>query len=868
MNTRLRSVLLLLSACFYIGSASAQAPKRMNSAEIYESIQKLKFLGSALYVAAHPDDENTRMISYLANEVKAHTAYLSLTRGDGGQNLIGPEISELLGIIRTQELLAARRVDGGHQLFSRANDFGFSKDPDETFNIWGRQAILADVVWAIRQWQPDIIINRFDHRTPGTTHGHHTASAVLAFDAFDLTANPKAFPEQLKHTSVWQPRRLFYNTSWFFFGSREAFDKADKSHLYAMDLGVYYPLKGKSNPEIAAESRSMHRCQGFGSMGSRGSEMEYLELLKGDKPAVSNDPFAGINTTWSRVPAGESVAKILTEVEREFRFDNPAASLPKLMQAYEHIQKLPDGYWKRVKLPEIETVIRACAGLFSEAVATDVSATPGQEVTLNIEVINRSAANIELRAIRLLPSGLDTAMQLALADNIKFTAQKKVRLPQNLSISNAYWLNESWEQGLFTVQDQTLVGLPETPRQVKVQFEARIAGRPMTWETDVVFKKVDPDRGEVYQPFEITPPVFANMKDGVYVFAGSDPKTVELTVKAGMPELNGWVSWKLPKGWRIEPATQHFTMKNKSEEQTLRFQLFPPDGASEGRLTPQIRVGDQTDGDETVYDKEIVTIQYEHIPTQTVLRTAGARIARLDLRKSGQQVGYIMGAGDEVPAALRQIGYDVSELKDADITPENLRRFDAVILGVRAYNTLDRIKFHQPRLLEYVKGGGNLIVQYNTNNGLLLPQNEIAPFPMKLSRERVTVEEAEMRILQPQHPVLNTPNKIGAKDFEGWVQERGLYFPNEWDAAFSAIFSCNDPGQKPADGSLLIAKYGEGHYIYTGLAFFRQLPAGVTGAYRLMANMISLGRSEQPAPVVPELPAPVVPAKGKKNKKG
>ncbi|HRF39481.1 MAG TPA: LmbE family protein, partial [Saprospiraceae bacterium] len=385
---------------------------------------------------------------------------------------------------------------------------------------------------------------------------------------------------------------------------------------------------------------------------------------------------------------------------------------------------------------------------------------------------------------------------------------------------------------------------------------------------DVVFKKVDPDRGEVYQPFEITPPVFANMKDGVYVFAGSDPKTVELTVKAGMPELNGWVSWKLPKGWRIEPATQHFTMKNKSEEQTLRFQLFPPDGASEGRLTPQIRVGDQTDGDETVYDKEIVTIQYEHIPTQTVLRTAGARIARLDLRKSGQQVGYIMGAGDEVPAALRQIGYDVSELKDADITPENLRRFDAVILGVRAYNTLDRIKFHQLRLLEYVKGGGNLIVQYNTNNGLLLPQNEIAPFPMKLSRERVTVEEAEMRILQPQHPVLNTPNKIGAKDFEGWVQERGLYFPNEWDAAFSAIFSCNDPGQKPADGSLLIAKYGEGHYIYTGLAFFRQLPAGVTGAYRLMANMISLGRSEKPAPVVPELPAPVVPAKGKKNKKG
>lgn len=862
MNTRLRSVLLLLFTCTFIAAMQAQAPRKMNSAEIYESIQKLKFLGSALYVAAHPDDENTRMISYLANEVKAHTAYLSITRGDGGQNLIGPEISELLGIIRTQELLAARRVDGGHQLFSRANDFGFSKDPDETFNIWGRDAVLADVVWAIRQWQPDIIINRFDHRTPGTTHGHHTASAVLSFDAFDLTANPKAFPEQLKYTSVWQPRRLFYNTSWFFFGSREAFEKADKSHLFAMDLGVYYPLKGKSNPEIAAESRSMHRCQGFGSMGSRGSEMEYLELLKGDRPAVSSDPFAGINTTWSRVPGGESVAKILTEVEREFRFDNPSASLPKLMQAYEHIQRLPDGYWKRVKMPEIEAVIRACAGLFAEAVATDVSATPGQELTLNIEVINRSAAGMELRAIRLLPSGLDTAMQLTLANNIKFTTQKKVRLPHDLSISNAYWLNEPWEQGMFTVRDQQLVGLPETPRQVKVQFEARIAGRPMIWETEVVFKKVDPDRGEVYQPFEITPPVFANMKDGVYVFAGSEPKTVALTLKAGAPGISGQVSWKTPEGWRIEPAMQDFAMKTKSEEQTLSFQLFPPAQASEGRLVPQVRIGDQ------VYDKEIVTIQYEHIPTQTVLRTAGARIARLDMRKAGRQVGYIMGAGDEVPAALRQIGYDVTELKDADITPDNLSRFDAVILGVRAYNTLDRIKFHQPRLLEYVKDGGNLIVQYNTNNSLLIPQNEIAPFPMKISRERVTVEEAEMRFLLPTHPVLNTPNKISSKDFEGWVQERGLYFPNEWDKAFSAIFSCNDPGEKPADGSLLIAPYGKGHYIYTGLAFFRQLPAGVTGAYRLMANMISLGRSEQPAPVVPELPAPVVPANGKKKKKG
>ncbi len=853
MHIRLPIFILCLWSILAAPTAGAQAPKRMNPAEIYESIQRLNFLGSALYVAAHPDDENTRMISYLANEVKAHTAYLSITRGDGGQNLIGPEISELLGIIRTQELLAARRTDGGHQLFTRANDFGFSKHPDETFHLWGREAVLADVVWAIRQWQPDIIINRFDHRSPGTTHGHHTASAMLSFDAFDKTGDPKAFPEQLAHTAPWQPRRLFFNTSWWFYGSRENFDKADKSNLISMDLGVYYPLKGKSNPEIAAESRSMHRCQGFGSAGSRGSELEYLELLKGDLPSNRDNLFEGINTTWSRVPGGEPIGKILAEVEKEYRFDRPYASLPKLMQAYEQISALPDGYWKRAKEEEIEDVIRACAGLFAEAIATDFSATPGQEVTLNLEIINRSPANIQLRAIRFMPSGPDSLLQHTLANNVRFTAQKKLLLPIDFPLSNAYWLNEPWAQGMFTVRDQRLIGLPETPRQVKVSYELLVEGKPFSFETEVVFKKVDPARGEVYQPFEVTPPVFANIKEGVYVFAGPEPKTVEVTLRAGAPDLSGIVSWQMPQGWRLEPESQEFTIKSKSEEQTFRFQLFPPKEQSEGMLIPQVKIGDK------VYDKEIVSIAYEHIPTQTILRSARARIVMLDLRKSGTQVGYLMGAGDEVPAGLRQIGYSVTELKDADIAIENLRQYDAVILGVRAYNTVDRIKYHQPVLMEYVRLGGNLIVQYNTSNSLLIPQAEIAPYPLKISRDRVTVEDAQMRFLLPQHALLNTPNKITAKDFEGWVQERGLYFPNEWDKAFEAPLSCNDPDEKASNGSLLAAKYGEGYYIYTGLSFFRQLPAGVPGAYRLLANMISLGH-------VAEKSAVSAPAKGKKRR--
>jgi LmbE family N-acetylglucosaminyl deacetylase len=831
MNTLLRLILLIVIAMPF---AKAQAPRRMHAADIRMAIDRLNFLGSALYVAAHPDDENTRMISYLANEVKAHTAYLSLTRGDGGQNLIGSEISELLGVIRTQELLAARRIDGGHQLFSRANDFGYSKNPDETFTIWGKDAILADVVWAIRQWQPDIIINRFDHRSPGTTHGHHTASAILAYEAFDLSGKANAFADQLQHTQTWQPRRLFFNTSWWFFGSRENFEKADKSGLITMDLGVYYPLKGISNNEMAAESRSMHRCQGFGSAPVRGAEPEYLELLKGDMPAGRDNLFEGINTTWTRVPGGAPIGKILAAVARNYQLDQPWASLPELMKAHALINKLPDGYWKRVKLAEITEVIQACAGLFAEATATETSATPGQDITLNIEVINRSPAAIRLLGLRFNPAGADTSLQLVLPNNKRFNLQQKLRLPAQFPISNAYWLNQPWEQGLFEVADQSLVGLPETPRQVLVHFDFDIAGQAFSLTRALSFKRVDPARGEVYQPFEVTPPVFANIKEKVYVFGSNEPQTVAIQLKSGRSGLQGKIAWDAPEGWRLEPADTDFSFTQKGEEKTFSFQLFPPAGASEGLLKPRVLVDGQT------YDKEIITIEYEHIPTQTILRSASASIARVDLKINGSQVGYLMGAGDEVPAALRQIGYQVTELKDGDFSADNLKKFDAIILGVRAYNTVDRIKFYQPALMAYVRQGGNLIVQYNTNNGLLLPMQDIAPYKLKISRDRVTVENAEMRFLLPEHPVLNTPNKLSAADFDGWVQERGLYFPGEWDQAFQAIFACHDPGEKPSTGSLLIAPYGEGHYVYTGLSFFRQLPAGVPGAFRLLANMISL----------------------------
>ncbi|RMG80713.1 MAG: LmbE family protein [Bacteroidetes bacterium] len=819
----------------------AQAPKKQTSADIHLAIKKLNVLGSALYLAAHPDDENTRLIAWLSNDKKINTAYLSLTRGDGGQNLIGTEIRELLGVLRTQELLAARRVDGGNQMFSRANDFGYSKHPDETLKIWNKEEVLADVVWAIRKWHPDVIINRFDHRRAGKTHGHHTSSALLSVEAFDLAADPTAFPEQLRYVNVWKPRRLFYNTSWWRYGGREAFAKVDKSNMVSVDVGVYYPLLGKSNNEIAAESRSMHKCQGFGSIGSRGSQQEYMEIVKGDLPKDRGDLFEGIDVSWNRLPGGAPIGRLIEKVDAEFDDTNPGASVPDLVRAMNMIKALPDdGYWKQVKLGEIKKVIEACMGLYLEAVAGDYSATPGQAVELSMEIVNRSPVRAILKSARYLPNEVDTTLNLTLENNQVYRFYKTLTLPENAPYTNAYWLNEKGTLGMYRVDDQTLRGLPETPRVLKVAFDFEIEGTPMTIVKEVVHKRRDRVKGEVYRPFEITPPVFANIETDAFIFANNAPQTVSVMLKAGAPDLSGTVELCHPENWRVEPEKTDFQLTLKGEEKLVRFTLYPPENQEEGFISPIVRMGDKS------YTKKLVTIEYDHIPTQTLVLNSEAKVVKIDLKKAGERVGYVMGAGDKIPESLRQIGYEVTLLEDHDLTPENLQSFDAVILGIRAYNTNDRLRFRQKALFDYVQNGGTLITQYITTGGLTLPSAEIGPYPFKLSHDRVSVEEAEVRFLKPDHPVLNFPNKITQKDFEGWVQERGLYFPNEWDPHYEAILSSNDPGESPKDGGLLVAKYGKGYYIYTGYSWFRELPAGVPGAYRIFANMISIGKSEKP----------------------
>ena len=809
----------------------AQQPQKLSAAEIYKNIEKLNFLGSVLYIAAHPDDENTRLISYLSNKAHARTAYLSITRGDGGQNLIGAELGPLLGIIRTQELLAARKIDGGHQFFTRANDFGYSKHPEETLELWEKEEVLSDVVYTIRKFRPDIIINRFDHTTPGETHGHHTTSAILSVEAFDLAGKKAAFPQQLDPLEPWQPKKLFQNTSPWFYESQQAFDK-EKDQFLELKTGTYFPLLGLSNSEIASLSRSQHQSQGFGSTGTRGEEEDYLKLLKGEHPARARDLFAGINTTWSRLKGGEKIGKILSKVQEEFSFRKPSASLPGLLEAYTLIQELEDAHWRSIKSEEIRHIIAACAGLYLEAVAGQPTATRGEEVQISLEAINRSDIPVKLVRVELTPSGTAVSPQTQLEDNQGWHSEASMKILKDAPYSVPYWLRTPGSVGMYSVENPQLIGLPQTPRSFKAGFFLNINGTTISFDRPIVYKTNDPVLGEVYQPFEILPVVSVGIEDKVIIFDTPDSKRVPVKIKASRDSISGSLRLPAPAGWTVAPESYNFRLQQKGEESTYYFEVTPPQMQNEANLNPVAEIEGQE------FSNEIITIDYDHIPLQKVLLPSGTKVVKLDIQKKGELIGYIQGAGDAVPESLEQIGYKVISLNPETISAANLENFDAVVLGIRAYNTVDVLSLKQNELLEYVKNGGNLIVQYNTSQRFQLPN--LAPYPLTLGRGRVTDENATVNFLAGEHQVLNSPNKITEKDFQGWVQERGLYFPQTWAPKFTPVLSMNDPGEAPLEGSLLIAPYGKGNYIYTGLSFFRELPAGVTGAYRLFANMVSL----------------------------
>lgn len=830
----MKKFLLLFSLLLTSHFSFSQEPKTSNSSEIFQAIQKLNFLGSVLYVAAHPDDENTQLISYLSNETNARTGYLSLTRGDGGQNLIGPEIREMLGIIRTQELLAARKIDEGHQFFTRANDFGYSKNPKETLEIWDKEEVLSDVVWIIRKFQPDVIINRFDTGSAGETHGHHTASALLSAEAFDLANNKNKFPDQLKFVKPWQPKRLYHNTSWWFYGSKERFKKAiSKKELLTVDVGVYYPLQGVSNTEIAAKSRSQHKSQGFGVAGTRGTAIEYLKQVKGDFPKVDTTLFAGIDTSWGRLENGKPIGKILKQVQKDYSFKNPAASVPELLAAYKLIKKLKNDHWRKIKTDAIEAIILAASGIYLEVTAENETAIPGEEINLSIEAINRSEISTTLKKIRFPKLNRQITPKKRLVNNRDFKIEKQIQLPDTLANSTPYWLNTKATTGMYYVENQQLIGLPETPPVLTATFEISLNGTTLSVEKPVVYKTADPVKGEVYKPFDIVPKVSVALKNDVIIFKDESPKTLQVRVTSFRENLNGKLSLPVPANWEVSPKMMEVQIPRKGMDKTYSFQVTPPNNQQEVYINPEFISGGKT------FSKELIEINYQHIPTQRILMPAKAKLVRLNIQKRGQNIAYIEGAGDVVAKNLEQIGYQVSILSPQEITPERLSNFDAVVVGIRAYNIVEDLDAKQPILFDYVKNGGTMIVQYNKTR---LKTDKLAPYDLSLSHIRVTDENSEVKFLAKDHPVLNYPNKITQQDFEGWVQERGLYFPKKWGQEFTPILGMKGEGEAMTKGSLLVSKYGKGYYVYTGLSFFREFPAGVSGAYRLFANLLSLGR--------------------------
>jgi LmbE family N-acetylglucosaminyl deacetylase len=812
-------------------SSFAQNLPNYQPNEILLNMKKLNVLGSVLYIAAHPDDENTVMLSWLAKEKLVRTSYLSITRGDGGQNQIGPEQSELLGLIRTHELLAARAIDGPEQYFTSAADFGFSKTTEETLKIWGEESVLADVVWRIRKLRPDVIICRFppDSRAG---HGNHSASAVLAEKAFKLAADPTKYPDQLKYVTIWQAKRIVWNT--FNFGGPT--QVPTEKEFIKVEIGNFNTLLGKSYTEIAAESRSQHKSQGFGVPRTRGSRMEYFVHKDGEKAV--NSVFDGVDLSWKKVERSWGIESDINKMIANFKIEKPSESLDDLINIYRKVQNLKDGFWKEQKLKEIKDLIKICSGLFIEVNPTEYIVTKGGSIKLNFNLINRSSVPVFLEKIQLKNLAIDTTfLKTELSDNVlkKFEFTRKI--PQEIPITQPYWLtNKKKGIGSFDVDNQQISGIAIDPATFQSRVSVKIKGQELVFDLPIVYKYTDEIRGELYRPVEVRPAATIEFYEKVLLFKDNSPKDIELKLTAFTNDLKGNVSITVPNSWRVEPSEISFENFNKLEERKLTFRVFP----SKTNEIVNIQAMSTINGN--VFNKSLTEINYDHVPPLIKYQLAETKAIKNDVKIAAKKIGFIEGAGDEIPQALNQMGVEVKMLTEADILGD-LSKYDAIVIGVRAYNVNIRMKQYHPILLKYVENGGNLVVQFQVNSFLQKMDGGIGPFPFKITRDRVTVEEAEMRILKPEHPLFNFPNKIVASDFDGWIQERGLYFANDWDTKYETMISSNDPGEKPNEGGMLYAKYGKGNYVFTSFAFFRQLPAGVPGAYKFFANLISVGKN-------------------------
>ncbi len=807
----MRKFFLLLFFYSFIQITFAQAPKSYSSSQIFEQIKKLDVLGSVLYVAAHPDDENTRLLAFLANDKLYRTGYLSMTRGDGGQNLIGDEQGIELGLIRTQELLAARRIDGAEQFFTRAYDFGFTKSPDETFQFWNHDKILSDVVWLIRKFQPDVIITRFPTTGEGG-HGHHTASAILAGEAFDAAADPKKFPEQFKYgVKPWQAKRLLWNT--FNFGSVNT----ERPDQFKIDAGGYNALLGESYGEIAAESRSQHKTQGFGVPSSRGKSLEFFKTIKGSAPEKTL--MDGVTTNWERLNDAAmetSIQKLITD----YSFTHPEKSLPALLNIYQTLKKSGDGYWREQKSEQVKQIIKECIGLYLEASTKTMFAVQGDSLQVNFVADNRIGGTVSISSVTIQNKKFEFNDDLPADENISHSFD--VLIPASAKISQPYWLVEPMSKGSYNVSDQNLIGKPQNDPQTAI-VNLKINGEEFSYTIPIQYKSNDPVKGEEFEPLFIIPKIEIQSNPELALSINNDPVNVKVRTENNSSTADNF-SVKTNYSSNVIEAKKengsYFSIKNSKQKNTEVIESSAVQGNA-------------------IYDLYKKIISYPHIPNIIYFHKAESKLVAFDLKISGKKVGYIPGAGDKVPDALVKMGYDVTMLSQKDITPNNLKQFDAIVTGVRAYNIYEWLNDSYNTLINYVKYGGVLLVQYNTNNNIGPVKAKIGPYPFTISRNRITDETATVSFLDPQNILLNYPNKITQKYFDDWIQERSTYQAENFQSNYKSLFSMQDANESASDGSLIYTDYGKGRFVYCSLVMFRELPAGVPGAYRLFANLLA-----------------------------
>ncbi len=822
----MRKFFVVLISLFNSLLLTAQTPKTFTSSEILLQLKKLNILGSVLYIAAHPDDENTRLLAYLANEKLYRTAYLSLTRGDGGQNLIGDDQGIDLGLIRTQELLAARRIDGAEQYFTRAYDFGFCKTPEEALKTWDHEKILSDVVWVIRKFKPDVIITRFPEDSRAG-HGHHAASGILAREAFDAAADSKRFPEQLSQgVTVWQAKRLLWNT--FNFGSTNT----TSEDQFKLDAGMYNALLGKSYGEIASMGRSQHKSQGFGVPAQRGESIEYLTIVKGEKPVT--DIMDGVDLHWKRVTKDNSIQNTVDSIINNYSTEHPENSVAQLVRLYKKVETVNDIYWKQQKQNDIQKILEYSSGLFMEATANSQYAVQGDSLRITTTINNRLGISIKNADVNMYDifHGFDQ-----LKKNSNNTYNLSVFIRPDQKASQPYWLENKMDKGSFNIKDQAQIGKAEND-PLSILFGVSIEGVDFKFKKPVRYKYTDPVKGEIYQPVQLVYPVYISSSPSMLIFKDDDvnvKRDIHFSMQANML-INDTVkfTYNNSKSVVVFDSLVHLA---KGEKRLVDVSINSDALAKDskelygGKLSSKLFNQDQF--------FSLHKINYDHIPDVNYNFYDQVPVLKIDLKIAGSLVGYIPGAGDKVPQALEQMGYKVVLLKQSDLTVANLKQFDAVITGVRAYNINEWLSNSYDILMQYVKDGGVLLTQYNTSSQLGPVKAKISPYPFVISRSRVTDEEANVNFLLPDHPALNYPNKITQKDFEGWVQERSIYNAENIDNNYQRILSMKDPGENDQDGSLIIGNYGKGRFVYTGLVFFRELPAGVPGAYRLFANLIA-----------------------------